>query len=105
MNTKKRGTNFSNTEKDLLLEIIIKYKHIIENKKTDAVTAKDKGKCWDEITRKFNSESSTYRDSITLKNCWDNMKKRTRKFYAEERSKLYKTGKVILHNLYNFIPR
>lgn len=95
MSIKKRGTNFSNTEKDLLMEIIIQYKNIIENKRTDAVSAKEKGKCWDEIAHKFNSESSTFRDSITLKSCWENMKKRTRKFYAEERIKLYKTGKII----------
>ncbi|KYN05250.1 UPF0439 protein C9orf30 like protein, partial [Cyphomyrmex costatus] len=70
------------------------YKHIIENKKTDAV------KCWDDICKKYNSESSIFRDTSTLKNCWENLKKRTRKYYAEKRNKLYKTGIIIYYNLY-----
>ena len=35
--TSKRAENFSNDDKYTLLEIIDKYKHIIENKKTDAI--------------------------------------------------------------------
>jgi hypothetical protein len=101
-NPKKRGTNFSNNEKYLLIELVTKYKDIVENKKTDAVFAKEKVKCWDEICKKFNSESNIFRDAVTLKNCWENLQKRTRKYYAEERSKLYKTGKFVYHNLYPF---
>ena len=54
-------------------------------------------KCWDIINKEFNSESNTFRDAVTLKNCWENLKKRTRKYYAEERTKLYKTGKIIYY--------
>lgn len=94
--SKKRGTNFSNTEKVLLVEIITLYKDIIENKTTNAVCSKKKAKCWDTISKTFNSESSIFRDTLTLRSCWENLKKRTRKYYAEERRQLYKTGKIII---------
>ncbi|KAL6421585.1 hypothetical protein ACFW04_014314 [Cataglyphis niger] len=63
---KKRLPNFSNQEKN-----------IIENKKTDNVSVKNKEKCWINITKKFNRQ----------------LEKKTRKHYAEIRSsKLFKTG-------------
>lgn len=104
MSTRKRGINFSSTEKLLLIEIITKYKNIIENKRTDAVYTKEKGTCWDEISKQFNSESNIFRDVLTLKNCWENLKKKTRKYYAEEKQNLYKTGKTY-HNYYIFIVK
>jgi len=42
----------------------------------------------------FNSTSSTeFRSSEVLKSYWNNLKKKTRKFFAEEKMQLYKTGK------------
>jgi hypothetical protein len=50
---KKRAQvpNFSPDEKVALLNLIKTYSHIIENKKTDAVTWQDKSKAWGEIMR------------------------------------------------------
>ncbi|EFN64633.1 hypothetical protein EAG_16169, partial [Camponotus floridanus] len=39
----------------ILIEIIEKKKHIIENKQTNGVTIKEKEKCWLDISREFNS--------------------------------------------------
>jgi len=47
MEKEKRGANFTKTEIDLLIDIMLKYKHIIENKRTDATTWKDKNEAWD----------------------------------------------------------
>jgi hypothetical protein len=47
-----RTPNFSPDEKVALLNLIKKYFHIIENKKTDAVTWQDKSKAWGEIIMK-----------------------------------------------------
>jgi hypothetical protein len=47
-----RTPNFSPDEKVALLNLIKKYSHIIENKKTDAVTWQDKSKAWGEIIMK-----------------------------------------------------
>lgn len=45
-NKSKRSVNFSQTEELLLVNLAKKYKHILENKKTDAVTNKDKATVW-----------------------------------------------------------
>jgi hypothetical protein len=47
-----RTPNFLPDEKVALLNLIKKYSHIIENKKTDAVTWQDKSKAWGEIIKK-----------------------------------------------------
>jgi hypothetical protein len=46
-----RAPNFSPGEKVALLNLIKTYSHIIENKKTDAVTWQDKSKARGEIIR------------------------------------------------------
>ncbi|XP_071576779.1 uncharacterized protein [Temnothorax nylanderi] len=91
---RKRAQNFSEKEKLILTEIVLKYKNIIENKRTDGITSKDKEKCWKIIENNYNSTSSSteFRSAEVLKSCWENLKKKTRKFFADERIKLYKTG-------------
>ncbi|XP_077266405.1 uncharacterized protein LOC143899751 isoform X1 [Temnothorax americanus] len=91
---RKRAQNFSEKEKLILTEIVLKYKNIIENKRTDGVTSKDKEKCWKVIENNYNSTSSSteFRSAEVLKSCWENLKKKTRKFFADERIQLYKTG-------------
>ena len=42
----KRGANFTKTEIDLLIDITLKYKNIVENKRTAAATWKDKNEVW-----------------------------------------------------------
>lgn len=44
-----RGTNFSETEKDLLITKVEKYQTIIENKRSDAVCRKEKDRAWEKI--------------------------------------------------------
>lgn len=56
METKKRdrSANFSNEETRILVDLILKYKHIIENKKADAITWKQKDAGWTRLTTEFN---------------------------------------------------
>ena len=49
---------------------------IIENKKTDAVSAKKKDYAWERIASNFNSQNETFRTQESLKNLWDNIKKK-----------------------------
>lgn len=91
---RERLPNFSNIEKLKVIELIEKYKNIIENKKTDNINLKEKEKCWINISKEYNSSnSSVHRDVASLKSCWDNLKKKTRKHYAEIRNEVFKTGK------------
>lgn len=98
---KKRLPNFSTDEKITLIEIIERKKHIIENKQTDGVTIKEKEKCWLDISREFNSRCiKANRNVMSLKSCWDNLKKKTRKHFAEIRKEVFATGIVYKHIYY-----
>ena len=43
----KRRKNFTTDDKDILIGIVMKFKNIIENKKTDATCNKVKNECWE----------------------------------------------------------
>ncbi|KAF0682206.1 myb/SANT-like DNA-binding domain-containing protein 3, partial [Aphis craccivora] len=53
---KKRGKNFTETEKSILIDLILPYKNIIENIKTDGATNKEKDLAWSEIARNNKSD-------------------------------------------------
>lgn len=58
-NSKKRGrnVNFSRREEELLIELVISNKNVLENKKTDAVMWKEKEDCWKKLALEFNSQA------------------------------------------------
>ena len=66
---KKRGCNMSASEKALLVDLVVKNRSIIENKKTDAVSAQLKAKCWEEVAAEFNgiSTAGVHREVLQLK--------------------------------------
>ncbi|KAK9674833.1 Myb/SANT-like DNA-binding domain, partial [Popillia japonica] len=70
-----------------------KYKHILENKKTDTVSNKKKIEAWNDLANDFNSTcGEVLRDGKTLKSKYENLKKRTKeKFAAEKASKTLKS--------------
>lgn len=94
--TRKRvcSTNYTTEEKAILINIITKHKNIIESKKTDKVSWKDKSDTWEIIKNEFNSiaPSGTYRTTDSLKKFYENMKKERKKNIAQEKMELYKTG-------------
>lgn len=62
-----------------MLECVNDMKHIIENKKTDMVTWREKEKAWEELSKKFNSSSKIHRDAKCLRAKYENIKKTTKK--------------------------
>lgn len=52
---RSRGKNFNEGDKQRLLEVINNFRSVIENKKTDQVTVKEKVEAWNEIAEEFNS--------------------------------------------------
>jgi len=50
-----RATNFSFNEKELLLKYALENQNILENKESNAVSWKDKNKCWLKIAEQYNS--------------------------------------------------
>ncbi|KAI4469770.1 hypothetical protein MML48_1g19026 [Holotrichia oblita] len=89
-----RSVNFTESEKEVLVLIINKYKDIVENKKTDNVSNSEKTTAWQNIAKEFNSQSPNFvtRSVESLKKYYDNLKKGMRKRAARERSEMYKTG-------------
>ena len=71
-----------------------KYKHIIECKRTDAISSKLKQKTWDRISLEFNAQSISPEDrpAEKLKLLWDNLKRNTRKHLSSLRQETYRTG-------------
>jgi hypothetical protein len=52
-----RAKNFTEEEKEMLIELVSSFKYIIENKKTDGVTSKQKDRAWASLTENFNATS------------------------------------------------
>ncbi|VEN37510.1 unnamed protein product [Callosobruchus maculatus] len=89
-----RACNFTEQEKSLIINLVAKYKDIIENKKTDGVTNLEKNKTWAKITLEFNaiSPGNNNRSVEQLKRFYENKKKELRKKTAERKILLGKTG-------------
>ncbi|KAJ9587227.1 hypothetical protein L9F63_019251 [Diploptera punctata] len=77
--SRKKAPPLSPCEKKLLIELVEKYKDVVENKKTDDVNFQKKCLAWKSISIEFNSMPNTVkRTGKQLKKCWLNMKHRSR---------------------------
>lgn len=89
----KRSANFTSKEETILLSLVKKYKDILENKKTDSKINKNKLECWKQIEIEFNNDSGQiFRDTLILRKKYDNLKKRTKKKFADEKCYALGTG-------------
>ncbi|XP_026744132.1 fibrinogen silencer-binding protein-like [Trichoplusia ni] len=90
---RERGSNFTRVESDTLIQLVLKYKNVLENKKSDAATWAEKEQCWQKIETNFNSISSVrFRSAKALKIKYDGIKRDTRKKSAAIRAETYRTG-------------
>ncbi|XP_066585560.1 myb/SANT-like DNA-binding domain-containing protein 3 [Prorops nasuta] len=92
MDKKPRNHNFSEEEKIRLVELVSEFSKVVENKLTDAVGWDAKTQAWAEIANKFNCISKSNVEPEKLKNCWNNLKQQTRKYYSKLKTEIYKTG-------------
>ncbi|XP_071629176.1 uncharacterized protein [Temnothorax longispinosus] len=78
--TTPRRTVYSDLEKQVFLEILKKYKHVVESKGTNFSTLKGKSEAWTLITEEYNNSSliSTKRDVQRLKKYWSNVKQQSK---------------------------
>ncbi|KAK4874181.1 hypothetical protein RN001_013541 [Aquatica leii] len=86
---------FTSEEKLNLQQLVLKYEHILENKKCDVLTVLKKKETWKTLALEFNSiPRVTQRDENSLKKCWENMKFLKKKAIAKEKiEKLKSTRK------------
>ncbi|KAL0114867.1 hypothetical protein PUN28_011901 [Cardiocondyla obscurior] len=75
-----------------LVQLVSEYKEVLENKQTNSETICLKNQVWEEVTEKFNLSGYSCRSSKMIRNCWENIKKRTKKHFAKQKKNLYKTG-------------
>ncbi|CAK1590531.1 unnamed protein product [Parnassius mnemosyne] len=82
---KRRGCNYTVSEKDTLLELIKKYQHIIENKETNAHIILKKRQAWDCVCKEYNAVAvKSVRTWQQLRHLYENLKQRSKKNVAKE---------------------
>lgn len=91
---KKRNSNFTHTEVDLLQSLVTKYWDQLESKKSDTQTWKQKNACWEKLTDEFNSQNSVMENLSTnvLRKKWENCKKNVKSKVCNEKKYVKGTG-------------
>ncbi|KAK8393602.1 hypothetical protein O3P69_006726 [Scylla paramamosain] len=74
-------------EKKVLTALIEQHKDIVECKKRDGASNREKEKVWEVIAAQFSAHPSTQaRTSRELRRCWENMKARAKKALESDRT-------------------
>lgn len=89
---KKRSPNFTAKEEMLLVSLAKTYACVLECKLSNTNANEEKAGCWLKIANEFNSVSETFRTSLVLRKKYENIKKRTKRKYADERKYIRGTG-------------
>ncbi|XP_011870273.1 PREDICTED: myb/SANT-like DNA-binding domain-containing protein 4, partial [Vollenhovia emeryi] len=93
VNRDKRSANFTKSEVNILVDLVLRRKNVIENKRTDATTWKDKDTAWEERTSQFNAQSGNFpRNTKSIRAKYENLKKDLRKKCARLTGEQKKTG-------------
>ncbi|XP_046407630.1 myb/SANT-like DNA-binding domain-containing protein 3 [Ischnura elegans] len=84
------GSRITTEEKNLIVDLVIARKAVLESKKTDAVSLTSKSKAWKEVEEEFNRHDGvTKRSWKQIKRSWENMKaKRKRDLAAANRQRM-----------------
>ncbi|XP_066587621.1 myb/SANT-like DNA-binding domain-containing protein 3 [Prorops nasuta] len=90
--SKMNRSVFCIKEKEILCDIINKYKSIIINKSTDGVTNKEKEETWLKVTNDFNEYNLSTRTPQQLRKCWENMVQKNRKENTKRKAHRLRTG-------------
>ena len=82
----QKGIRFSDTEKEVFIEILEEHQHIINCPHHDGMTMVRKEQEWQRVTDEFNRRDGVFtRDVKQLKCLWKNLKARTKKFVMRDR--------------------
>ncbi|XP_030377190.1 uncharacterized protein LOC115626077 [Scaptodrosophila lebanonensis] len=86
-----RGKNFSLSEEVLLIQLTKGHKDIIDNRKSDAATWRQKMAAWEKIMEDFVTQSGVERSWKTLKEKYENLKRKSKRELATEAPQPYPT--------------
>nr|CAH7756683.1 unnamed protein product [Callosobruchus chinensis] len=89
---KPKRACFTDSDCHTLVDIILLYTDIVECKKSEVVTWKEKDAAWAKIAETYNSATTEPRTSDQLRCKYEDLKKEVRKYEALKRQNLYKTG-------------
>ncbi|XP_077259653.1 uncharacterized protein LOC143895984 isoform X2 [Temnothorax americanus] len=89
-----KNKHYASVEKKIFLEILKDFKHVIEVKKSDSSTLRDKEIAWDEICNRYNDSSMIFQERTVaqLKKLWTNMKQNQRELLTKEKQARLATG-------------
>ncbi|KAK8775145.1 hypothetical protein V5799_031512 [Amblyomma americanum] len=86
---------FTVEERHVFRNIMVKYRDVIENKRTDNTTKKAKDEAWSQLCEDYNSLAGTRTVCVAqLRKLWDNMKSRWKKKKSEETREIFRTDNV-----------
>ncbi|GAB1869632.1 Regulatory protein zeste [Camponotus japonicus] len=88
----KRAPNFTKTEEEILVQLVKKHDKVLECKRTDTNSNILKEETWKTISKEFNSTTGTFRDPPTLRRKYENLKKKTKKKFADLKCHVKGTG-------------
>ncbi len=84
---------FSELEKSLITELVAKHKNVLESKRNDYKSIKQKTMVWETLAEEFNSQAGVKRrESKQIKKCWKNIKSQAKKSIAKEKREAKLTG-------------
>ncbi|TDG42146.1 hypothetical protein AWZ03_011434 [Drosophila navojoa] len=89
---KKRGKNFTAEEELVLMELLEERKNILENKKSDAATWKQKEQAWEEMADTFYTRTGIRREWKALRDKFINMKRRSKLELVDDKNHSFRTG-------------
>jgi len=69
----RRAENLTAQDRAFITELVEKHWGVIESKKSDTVTLKEKSKAWEILAEEFNAVSTAKRTAQQLKQVLDNM--------------------------------
>lgn len=84
---------FTEDERQVFRNIMVNFRDVIENKKTDNMSKKAKDEAWLKLCDEYNSFAGPRTVCVAqLKKLWDNMKSRWKKQKSEETRDIFRTG-------------
>lgn len=89
---KKRGKNFTAEEELVLMELLEERKNILENKKSDAATWKQKEQAWEEMADTFYTRTGIRREWKALRDKFINMKRRSKLELVDDKNHSFRNG-------------
>ncbi|KAM8718844.1 hypothetical protein ACLKA7_001536 [Drosophila subpalustris] len=89
---RQRCANFTPEEEAQLVALVKANQSVLENKKSDAITWKQKALGWEKLATEFTSITGVQRTVSALKSKYEGLKRKSRTEFAEEKRNLFKTG-------------